>query len=124
MKKKGNSTCFACSFKVKDDVDHVQKFQHHLKLFKHPKEKAWYCQNKNCKKRNFKPGGLRTCSENRPYFRVEEQDDHISENEHIKKNEIEINAKRIMSLTCGLCKKTFTHASDKSKHQLGEKCKL
>ena len=124
MKNKGNSTCVACLFEVKDDVDHVQKFQRHLKSSKHPKEKAWHCQKNNCKKRSFKLGGIRTCSENKPYFRLEDQDDHISENEYIKKNEIEINAKTIKSLTCKFCKKKFTHRSDKSKHETREKCKL
>ena len=49
---------------------------------------------------------------------------HISENEYIKKNEIEINAKRIKSITCRICQKKFSHRSDKSKHETGEKCKL
>ena len=84
MRNKGSSTCVACPFKVKDDVRHVQKFQHHLKSSKQPKEKAWYCQNNNCKKRSFKPGGIRTCNENKPYFRLEDQEGHISENEYKK----------------------------------------
>ena len=82
MKNKGSSTCIACSFKVKDDVYHVQKFQRHLKSSNHPKEQAWYCKNNNCKRRSFKLGGLRTCSENRPYFRLEDQNDDISESEY------------------------------------------
>ena len=85
MKNKGSSTCIACSFQVKDDVYQVQKFQRHLKSSNHPKEQAWYCKNNNCKRRSFKLGGLRTCSENRPYFRLEDQSDHISESEYIKK---------------------------------------
>ena len=76
MKKKGTSTCIACPFKVKDDVYHFQKFQRHLKSSNHPMEQAWYCKNYNCKKRSFKLGGLRTCSEKRPYFRLEDQNDH------------------------------------------------
>ena len=76
MKKKGTSTCIACGFKVKDDVHHTQKFQRHLKLSNHPKERAWYCKNYNCKKRSFKLGGRKTCSEKRPYFRLEDQNDH------------------------------------------------
>ena len=82
MKKKGSSTCIACPFKVKDDVYHVQKFQSHLKSSNHHKEQAWYCKNNNCKKRSFKLGGLRTCSEKRPYFRWEDQNDHTSESEN------------------------------------------
>ena len=85
MKHKGSSTCVACSFKVEDDVYHVQKFQRHLKSSNHPKEQAWYCKNNSCKKRSFKLGGLRTCSENKPYFRLEDQNHHISESEYIKK---------------------------------------
>jgi len=81
MKKKGTSTCIACPFKVKDDAYHVQKFQRHLKSSNHPKEQAWYCENNNCKKRSFKLGGLRTCSEKRPYFRLEDQNGHMSESE-------------------------------------------
>ena len=81
MKKIGTSTCTACPFKVKDDVYHFQKFQRHLKSSNHPMEQAWYCKNYNCKKRSFKLGGLRTCSEKRPYFRLEDQNDHVSESE-------------------------------------------
>ena len=123
MRNKGSSTCVACPFKVKDDVRHVQKFQHHLKSSKHPKEKAWYCQNNNCKKRSFKQGGIRTCNENKPYFRLEDQEGHISENEYKKKYKIEIEAKRNKSLTCRFCQKKFRYRSEKSRHQTGEKCK-
>ena len=56
MKNKGSSTFITCSFKVKDDVYHVQKFQRHLKSSNHPKEQAWYCKNNNCKRRSFKLG--------------------------------------------------------------------
>ena len=66
MGNKGNSLCVACSFEVKDDFHHVQKFQRHLKSSKHPKEKAWYCQKNNCKKRSFKLGDIRTCREDKP----------------------------------------------------------
>ena len=101
----------------------VQKFQRHLKSSNHPKEQAWYCKNNNCKRRSFKLGGLRTCSENRPYFRLEDQSDHISESEYIKKNEIEINAKIIKSLTCRFCQKKFSHRSQKSRHEGEQICK-
>ena len=123
MKNKGSSTCIACSFKVKDDVHHVQKFQRHLKSSNHPKEQAWYYKNKNCKRRSFKLGGLQTCSEKRPYFRLEDQNDHISENEYIKKYGIEIKAKIIKSLTCRFCQKKFSHTSQKSRHEAKEICK-
>ena len=123
MKNKGSSTCIACSFQVKDDVYHLQKFQRHLKSSNHPKEQAWYCKNNNCKRRSFKLGGLRTCSENRPYFRLEDQSDHISESEYIKKNEIEINAEIIKSLTCRFCQKKFSHRSQKSRHEGEQICK-
>ena len=97
--------------------------QRHLKSSNHPKEQAWYCKNNSCKKRSFKLGGLRTCSENKPYFRLEDQNHHISESEYIKKNGIEINAKLIKSLTCKFCQKTFSHRSQKSRHEAEEICK-
>ena len=123
MKNKGTSTCHACSFQIKDDVGHVQKFQRHLKSSQHSKEKAWYCQKNNCRLRSFKQGGIRTCSENKPYFRSEDLCDHISENEYKKKNEKEINAKIIKSLTCRICQKKFSHRSEKSRHETLEICK-
>lgn len=117
MKNKGCSTCVACSFKVEDDFYHLQKFQRHLKSSNHHQEQAWYCRNNDCKRRNFKLGGLRTCNENKPYFRLEDQKDHISESEYIKKNSIEINEKILKSLTCRFCQKKFPHRSQKSRHE-------
>jgi len=123
MRKKGTSTCIACSFVIKDDVDHLQKFQRHLKLSNHSNEEAWYCNKNNCKKRSFKPGGIRSCSGNKPYFRSEDKEGHISYFEYVKKNRKEIEAKKIRSLTCQICQKKFAFTSEKSKHQTGEKCK-
>ena len=104
MKKKGTSTCIACPFKVKDDVYHFQKFQRHLKSSNHPKEQAWYCKNYNCKKRSFKLGGLRTCSEKRPYFRLEDQNDHVSESESSLQEVQEVNkiSSSIREVNCAL----------------------
>ena len=101
MKKKGTSTCIACPFKVKDDVYHFQKFQRHLKSSNHPMEQAWYCKNYNCKKRSFKLGGLRTCSEKRPYFRLEDQNDHVSESESSLQEINEISSS-IREVNCAL----------------------
>ena len=104
MKKKGTSTCIACPFKVKDDVYHFQKFQRHLKSSNHPKEQAWYCKNYNCKKRSFKLVGLRTCSEKRPYFRLEDQNDHVSESESSLQEVQEVNkiSSSIREVNCAL----------------------
>ena len=101
--KKGASTCIVCPFKVKDDVYHVQKFQRHLKSSNHDKEQAWYCKNDNCKKRTFKLGGLRTCSEKRPYFRLEDQNDHVSESES-SLQEINKISSSIREVNCALDK--------------------
>lgn len=104
MKKKGTSTCIACPFKVKDDVYHFQKFQRHLKSSNHPEEQAWYCKNYNCKKRSFKLGGLRTCSEKIPYFRLEGQNDHVSESESSLQEVQEVNkiSSSIREVNCAL----------------------
>ena len=62
MKNKGTSTCVVCGFVIKDHVHHLQIFDRHLKSKKHSKDQAWYCQVDNCRCRNFKKGGNRTCT--------------------------------------------------------------
>ena len=119
MKKIGTSTCTACPFKVKDDVYHFQKFQRHLKSSNHPMEQAWYCKNYNCKKRSFKLGGLRTCSEKKPYFRLEDQNDHVSESES-SLQEINKISSSIREVNCALDKliETYNFSDFKSLNRL------
>merc|ERR1712203_118532 len=62
-----------------------------------------YCKNYNCKKRSFKLGGLRTCSEKRPYFRLEDQNDHVSESESSLQEINEISSS-IREVNCALDK--------------------
>ena len=122
-KKKGTSTCVVCGIVIKDHLDHLQTFQRHLKSKQHSKHEGWHCKVDNCRRRNFKKGGNRTCTKEKTYFRFEDQVEHETEKEYAKRNEKEINAAKINSLTCKVCLKMFSHRFDKSKHEKFEKCK-
>ena len=122
-KKKGTSTFVLCGFVIKDHVDHLQIFHNHLKAKQHSKDQGWHCQVDNCRRRKFKKGGNRTCTQEKAYFRFEDQVDHETEQEYTKRNKEEIKAAKNKSLTCKDCGKNFSHRSEKSKHEKFEKCK-
>ena len=122
-KNKGTSTCFACGFIVENNVNHLQVFDNHLKAKKHPEDQAWHCQVDDCRRRKFKEGGNRTCTKEKPYFRVEDQVYHETEQDYYERNKEKIEAEKIKKSTCIYCGKFFSDRSERYKHEKYEKCK-
>ena len=73
----GISTCCAtgCAYTTVERKDHTSSFKAHIKQAQHDPKEAWYCLN-DCRFKHFKENGTQTCSNKKPFFRLEDQLEH------------------------------------------------
>ena len=93
---------------------------------KHPNDQAWFCPVTNCRRRKFKEGGIRTCTPDKAFFRLEDQVEHETEQDYLERNSEKIQAKKakeIKNSICKYCRKKFSDRSERAKHEKYQKCK-